>query len=156
MWRKPQVPGRIFFVPESMNESNEPVNAPEIDRIFDKLREAEHGSIIKLGLPDFEGPVEAIIFEPSPQRPPGCEDGIFILVPSEGEKVYYLDPYASKEEGRLVVKVLPIKADKPTVDFGVDALLAEFDYIREAPDIKRGGGTAGEACSKAKGIVDVG
>ena len=132
------------------------MNAPEIDRIFDKWREAEHGSIIKLGLPDSEGPIEAIIFEPSPQRPPGCEDGIFIMVPSEGEKEYYLDPHASKEKGRLVMKDLSIEAEKPAVDQGVDALLAEFDHIRNAPDIKRGGGTTGEACAKAKGIVEVG
>ena len=136
------------------------MNAPEIDKIFDKLREAENGSIIKLGLPDSEDPVEAIIFEPSPQRPAGYETGIFVSVPSESEKVYYLDPEASREKGRLVLKVLPLMGDngeqKPRGNLVDDDLLSEFDYLRKAPDIQRGGGATGEEYSKAKGILDVG
>jgi len=136
------------------------VNGPEIDKIFDKLREAEHGSIIKLGLPNSNDPVEAIIFEPSPQRPPGYETGIFVSVPSDNEKIYYLDPEASREKGRLVLKVLSLNGEngnsKPEGNAtGIDPL-AEFDYLREAPDIKRGGGATGEQYSKAKGLLDVG
>lgn len=132
------------------------MNAPEIERIFDKLREAEHGSIIKLGLPDSDDPVEAIIFEPSPGRPAGYEAGIFVMLPAEAEKVYYLDPEASKEKGRLVLKVLPMKLKKPSDKANNDSLLSEYEHIRNAPDIRRGGGTTGEACSKAKGVIDVG
>jgi hypothetical protein len=132
------------------------LNAPEIERIFDKLREAEHGSIIKLGLPDSEDPVEAIIFEPSAGRPSGYETGIFVMVPAEAEKVYYLDPEASKEKGKLILKVFPMKQGKPSDKADNDLLLSEFENIRSAPDIRRGGGTMGEACSKAKGVIDVG
>jgi hypothetical protein len=136
------------------------VNAPEIDKIFDKLREAENGSIIKLGLPDSDDPVEAIIFEPSPQRPVGYEDGIFVSVPSESEKVYYLDPEASKEKGRLVLKVLPAVttngAQAAKVNLLSDNVLDELDYLKTAPDVKRGGGATGEQYSKSKGLLDVG
>ena len=132
------------------------MNAPDIERIFDKLRVAEHGSIIKLGLPGSDGPVEAIIFEPSSGRPSGYENGIFVTVPSESEKVYYLDPEASKEKGRLILKVFPSNQKKPSDKANNDSLLPDYEEIRSAPDVKRGGGTAGEACSKAKGVIDVG
>jgi hypothetical protein len=128
------------------------VNAPEIERIFERLREAEHGAIIKLGVSDTGEPVEGIIFEPSFKRPPGFESGIFITIPSESEKVYYLDPEASKEEGRLIIKELGEPVAKPSPE----DLLKEFEHVRNAPGVKRGGGTTGEACSKAKGIIDVG
>ena len=132
------------------------LNAPEIDKIFAKLRDADHGSIIKLGLPDSNDPVEAIIFEPGDRRPNGYESGVFVSVPSEADKVYYLDPEASREQGRLILKVLPSNAQKEKVTPEIDRLLAEFEHIRRAPDVKRGGGTAGEACSKGMGVVDVG
>lgn len=132
------------------------MNAPEIERIFEKLREAEHGAIIKLGVSDTGEPVEGIIFEPSFERPPGFESGIFITIPSEAEKVYYLDPEASKEQGRLIIKVLPAKLGEPVAKPSPEDLLKEFEELRNAPGVKRGGGTTGEACSKAKGIIDVG
>jgi hypothetical protein len=136
------------------------VNAPEIDKIFDKLREAEDGSIIRLGLRESEDPVEAIIFEPGPQRPTGYETGIFVSVPSESKKIYYLDPEESREKGKLVLKVISLDGDngeqKPRANVVGDDLLPEFAYLRNAPDVKRGGGAAGEEYSKAKGILDVG
>jgi hypothetical protein len=138
------------------NERKESLNAPEIERIFDKLREAEHGAIIKLGLPDSEDPVEAIIFEPNAGRPSGYEAGIFVMIPSESEKVYYLDPEASKEKGKLVLKVFPMKQKKPSDKADNDSLLSEYEDLRSAPDVMRGGGATGEACSKAKGVIDVG
>jgi hypothetical protein len=129
------------------------VNASEIDRIFEKLREAEHGAVIKLGLPDSEKPVEAIIFEPAPSRPAGHENGVFVTVPSDDGKVFYLDPEASREQGRLILKVLPLQAEKPDAPPMPEDSLGQ---IRQAPDIKRGGGTSGETCSKHKGIIDAG
>jgi len=132
------------------------VNAPEIDKLFERLRAAEHGAVIKLGLSDSEKPVEAIIFEPGPQRAPGYETGVFVMVPSEADKAYYLDPEASKEKGRLVLKVLSMPAEKTNDVPAHITLLEEFEYIRNASDIKCGGGAKGEACSKDKGIVDVG
>ncbi len=132
------------------------MNAPEIDRIFEKLRQAEHGEVIKLGLPDSGEVVDAIIFEPSPNRPPGHEAGIFVTIPSETEKYYYLDPDASKEKGRLVLKVLPQESDKKSHAKAPESILSEFEHIRNAPDIRRGGGAMGETCSKHKGIVDIG
>ncbi len=132
------------------------MNAPDIERIFDKLRVAEHGSIIKLGLPGSDGPVEAIIFEPSSGRPSGYENGIFVTVPSESEKVYYLDPEASKEKGKLILKAFPKKQKKASDKAHNDLLLSEYEGLRSAPDVMRGGGATGEACSKAKGVIDVG
>ena len=132
------------------------MNAPEIDKIFEKLRGADLGSVIKLGLPDSGDPVEAIIFEPDDRRPNGYESGIFVSVPSEADKIYYLDPEASREQGKLILKVLPSseRAGKSIPE--IDRMLAEFEHIRRAPDVKRGGGTAEEARSKSTGIVDVG
>lgn len=132
------------------------VNASEIDRIFEKLREAEHGAVIKLGLSDSEKPVDAIIFEPAPSRPDGYENGVFVTVPSDDGKVFYLDPEASREQGRLILKVLPLPAEKRDAPSLAEDSLAEFGQIRQAPDIKRGGGTSGETCSKHKGIIDAG
>ena len=137
----------VFFVLPAPAGIQRIVNAPEIDKLFERLRAAEHGAVIKLGLSDSEKPVEAIIFEPGPQRAPGYEAGVFVMVPSEADKAYYLDPEASKEKGRLMLK------DYPMAHI---TLLEEFKYIRNAPDIKRGGGAKGEAYSKDKGIVDVG
>jgi hypothetical protein len=154
-------PTSAFFLSYfQFRESSWFVNAPEIDKIFDKLREAENGSIIRLGLPDSEDPVEAIIFEPSAQRPPGYETGIFVSVPSESEKIYYLDPEASREQGKLVLKVFSLRGGNgeqkgATSTVGHD-LLSEFDYLRHAPDVKMGGGAIGEQYSKAKGILDIG
>lgn len=131
------------------------MNAPEIDKIFEKLREVGHGSIIKLGLPESDGPVEAIIFEPNPHRPQGYESGVFVSVPSEDDKVYYLDPEASREKGRLILKVLPTNVKKKVEAPDLDHLLREFEHVRQAPDVKRGGGAIGESYSKSKGVIDL-
>lgn len=133
------------------------MNGPEIDQVFEKLREAGHGSVVKLELPDSDGLVEALVFEPGPRRPPGYEDGVFVVVPSEADKVFYLDPEASREKGRLILKVPSMMADKPTVpNLSPDDMLKEYEYLRNEPHIKLGGGTSGDMHSKAKGIIDVG
>jgi hypothetical protein len=54
------------------------------------------------------------------------------------------------------MKVLPSNSQEKKVTPEIGSMLAEFEHIRRAPDVKRGGGTAGEACSKGTGIVDVG
>lgn len=145
----------FFFCP-SPEGIYEDVNAPEIDRIFEKYRQAEPGEVIKLELPDSDEVVDARIFEPSPNRPPGHEAGIFVTIPSETEKYYYLDPDASKEKGRLVLKVIPQEVDKKNQAMDTESILSEFERIRNAPDVRRGGGATGETCSKHKGIVDIG
>lgn len=136
------------------------MDTPEIDKFFDAWRGAENGSIIPLNLPDSDDPVSAIIFEPSPQRPAGYETGIFVAVLSETEKLYYLDPEASRERGKLVVKAvteMPRNGAHTAKGNPVDEnLFDEFDYLQKAPDVKRGGGATGEQCSKSKGLLDVG
>jgi hypothetical protein len=132
------------------------MDAVEIDRIFAQLRTAGHGTIIKLALNDTGQPVEAIIFEPSPQRPAGFEDGIFAMVPSNGNKVYYLDPIASKEQGQLIVHLMGTKEQASASPPSLESVLKEFEYLKRAPDVKQGGGVTGEARAKAKGIIDLG
>lgn len=132
------------------------MNTSEIDRIFDKLRNAEHGTLIKIGANESGKPVEGIIYDPGSLRPPGHEDGVFISVPSDDKHIYYLDPEASRQEQRLIVKLLPAKREKPTAKECPEDMLKEFDYLRQSSNVKRGGGAVGEACSKAKGLIDIG
>ncbi len=129
------------------------VNQPKIDEIFDKLRKAGHGAVIKFDASNSGQSIEGIIFEPGTQRPSGYESGIFVSVPSDEKLIYYLDPEASREEGRLVIKLIELKPKKPAPEVGPEELLKDFEHLRQAPDVKRGGGAAGEACSKHKGIV---
>lgn len=131
------------------------MNAPEIDRIFEKLRKAGHGSIIKFDASNSGQPVEGIIFEPGPKRPPGFESGVFVMVPSEKSRVYYLDPDASREQGRLVIQVLGAKAEQSAEASPPPDLLKELEYIQNAPGVKRGGGATAEAYSKHKGVVEI-
>jgi hypothetical protein len=132
------------------------VNSPEIDKIFEKLRKAGHGSIIKFDASNTGQPVEGIIFDPGLGRPPGYESGVFVMVPSDSKHVYYLDPEASKKQGRLIIQMIDKKEEESAPESLVEDSLKEFEYIRKAPDIKRGGGATGETQSKYVGIVDVG
>ncbi|RJP69473.1 MAG: hypothetical protein C4532_11000 [Candidatus Abyssobacteria bacterium SURF_17] len=131
------------------------MNAPEIDKIFEKLRKAGHGSIIKFDASNSGQPVEGIIFEPSPKRPPGYESGVFVMVPSEKNRVYYLDPDASKEQGRLIIQVIGPKAEQSAEQPSPEELLKDFEDVWKASHVKRGGGATGEAYSKHKGIIEV-
>ncbi len=131
------------------------MNQAELDKIFEKLRKAAHGSIIRFDASNSGQPVEGIIFEPGPRRPPGYESGIFVMVPSDSKHIYYLDPNASKEQGRLIIQMIEKKTEEPTPESLVEDFLRPFEYIRKAPDIKRGGGATGEARSKYKGIMDL-
>jgi len=98
--------------------------------------------------------MEGIIFDPGPQRPSGFEEGIFVAVPSQPDNIYYLDPETSRKEGRLIIQVLPGTVEKPPEPPPED-LLKEFEYLGREPDVKRGGGAAGEECSKHKGIIEL-
>lgn len=129
------------------------MNAPKIDEIFDKLRKAGHGAVVKFDANSSGEPVEGIIVEPGPQRPSGYESGIFVTVPSDEKHIYYLDPEASREQGRLVIQMIEMKNEKSPPMAPPEELLREFEHLRQAPDVRRGGGAAGEACSKHKGIV---
>jgi len=131
------------------------VNSAQLDELFERLRKAGHGAVIRFDANNSGQPVEGIIFDPGPQRPAGFDEGIFVAVPSEPETIYYLDPKASSKEGQLVVKVLPVTREKPASPALPDELLKEFEYIGQAPDVKRGGGATGQACSKHKGIIEL-
>ncbi len=131
------------------------MNPPEIDRIFERLRKAGHGSLIRFDASNSGQPVEGIIFDPGTRRPPGYESGLFVMVPSDAEHVYYLDPNASREQGRLIIQMIEKKTEEPSPDALIEDMLKEFEYLRKAPDIKRGGGATGEDRSKYKGIIDL-
>ncbi|MBI4830548.1 MAG: hypothetical protein HY801_03135, partial [Candidatus Lindowbacteria bacterium] len=73
------------------------MNAPELEKIFERLRKAGHGSIVKFDANESGQPIEGIIFEPSPRRPAGFEAGVFVMVPADPEHVYYFDPDSSKQ-----------------------------------------------------------
>ena len=133
------------------------MNNSESDSQFEKLRKAGHGAIIRFDPTGSGQQVEGVIFKPSPeQRPSGYEDGIFVMVPSDADHVYYLDPEASRQEGRMIIQVHEVSPQKPTLAQNPEELLKEFEYLRKAADIKIGGGAIGEACSKDKGIVELG
>ncbi|UCD56935.1 MAG: hypothetical protein JSV16_14105 [Candidatus Hydrogenedentota bacterium] len=131
------------------------MNSPEIDELFDKLRKAGHGSVITFDAADSGEPVEGIIFDPGPHRRAGFESGVFVAIPSDANHIYYLDPDASKQEGRLIIQVIPTDAEMQAPESLLEDLMREFEHIRHAPDVKRGGGTTGEDCSKHKGIVEL-
>lgn len=131
------------------------MNPAELDKIFEKLRKAAHGSIIRFDASNSGQPVEGIIFEPGPHRPSGYESGIFVMVPSEPDHIYYLDPNASRQQGRLIIQMIEKKTEEPTPESLVEDLLKPFEYIRKAPDIKRGGGATGENRSKFKGLIEL-
>jgi hypothetical protein len=130
------------------------VNSPEIDRLFDKLRKAGNGAVIKLDTSNKGAIVEGVIFEPSAGRPPGFESGIFVKVPSEESKIYYLDPEASREQGRIIMQMLEVKKNPPPETVPED-FLREFEHLQTASDVKRGGGATNEARSKATGTIDL-
>ena len=127
----------------------------EIDKLFEKLRKAGHGSIIKFDATGNGQLVEGIIFEPGFKRPAGFEKGVFVSVPSDRGKIYYFDPDASKEQGRVVIQKLSSKKEEGQPMKLSLSLLEEYEYIRQAPDIKMGGGAVGEDYSKYKGIFDL-
>jgi len=129
------------------------MNSAQLNELFDKLRKAGHGAIIKFDADNSGQMVEGVIFDPGPERPFGSEDGIFVVVPSDPDNFYYLDPEESGKEGQLVAKVVPLPRNKSVSPVPPEELLKEFDYIGRAPDVKRGGGATGEACSKHKGII---
>ena len=131
------------------------VNSSQLNELFDKLRKAGHGAIIKFDSTGSGQPVEGIIFDPASERPSGFEDGIFVAVPSDVENIYYLDPEQSRKEGQLIVKVLPAKPEEQAPPPVPEDLLKEFEYIGQVPGVKRGGGATGDACSKHKGIIDL-
>lgn len=132
------------------------MNAPEIENLFEKLRKAGHGSLIKFDAFNSGESVDGIIFEPIPQRPPGYESGIFVSVPSDLEHIYYFDPEASREQGRLVVQVLDSKRKKSAVEPVPDEFVKEYEHLRRLPEVKMGGGATGEANSRHKGVVELG
>lgn len=101
-------------------------------------------------------PVEGIILEPGPERPPGYEDGVFVSVPSDPSHIYYLDPEASREQGKLVFQVIDLVQAEPRVQReNSEEYLKQFEHLWQAPDVKRGGGATSETRSKHKGIVEL-
>jgi hypothetical protein len=131
------------------------VNGPEIEKIFDKLRKAGHGSVIKFDANESGQPVEGIIFEPVPRRPAGFEAGVFVMVPTDPEHVYYFDPESSREQKRLIIRLLAAKKGQEAPAPDVEGHLKEFEYLRQSPGVHIGGGATGEMHSKVKGIVDL-
>jgi hypothetical protein len=133
------------------------MKSPELDTLLEKLRKAGHGTVIKLGMMNAGAPVEGIIIEPGAKRPSGYESGVFVTVPSDPGHLYYLDPQASREQGKLVFQVIDLKVSGAEArEENTEEYLKQFEYLWRAPDIKRGGGATGEKCSKHKGIVEVG
>jgi hypothetical protein len=123
--------------------------------LFDRLRKAGDGTVVKLDTADKSQLVEGVIFEPKPARPRGYETGIFVKVPTETDKIYYLDPEASRKQGKIIMQLLEIRKDKPTEQEMPEELLSEYKHLRQTPEIKMGGGAALEANSKATGTVDL-
>ena len=130
------------------------MDASEIDKLFLKMRKAGHGSLIKFDALGTGQMVEGIIFEPVPRRPPGFEAGIFVSVPSDKNAIYYFDPEASKKQGRIIAQKLDAKQEKAQETMPDDDL-KEFEHIRQAPDVKIGGGAVGESHSKYTAILDL-
>jgi len=131
------------------------VNPAEIDKQFEKWRNAGHGAVVHFDADGSGQRIAGIIFEPGPQRPTGYEDGIFVSVPTDADRIYYLDPEASREQGRLIMQVIDMKPEAPAGEITPEALLKDFDYIRQAPEVKRGGGAISERNSKDCGIIDI-
>ncbi|GAB4350109.1 MAG: hypothetical protein Kow0099_33490 [Candidatus Abyssubacteria bacterium] len=132
------------------------MKSPDLDNLLERLRKAGHGTVIKLGMMNSGAPVEGIIIEPGAHRPPGYESGVFVAVPSEPDRLYYLDPHASKEQGKLVFQVIELKAPHAEPrENNPEEHLKQFECLWNAPDVKRGGGATGEKYSKHKGVVDV-
>lgn len=131
------------------------MDAPEIDELFEKLRKAGNGAIIKLDASDKGHLVEGIIVEPGPMRPSGYESGIFVKVPTEATRLYYLDPEASREQGKIIMQMLEVAKDTPPPETIPEDFLSEYDHLREAPEVKRGGGAVGQAISKDTGTIEM-
>lgn len=131
------------------------MNSSDIDQLFDKLRKAGKGTVIKLDTADKGQLVEGVIFEPKPAPPPGYESGIFIKVPTDTNRIYYLDPEASRQQGKIIMHLLELKKETPAQEEMPEELLSEYKHLRQAPEIKLGGGAALEANSKAMGTIDM-
>jgi hypothetical protein len=131
------------------------VNSSEIDKIFDRMRKAGHGAVIKFDAFGTGQPIEAIIFEPNFRRPPGFTTGVFVTVPSERGALYYFDPEASKKQGRIIIQKFDTKKEKEEPQAPADDILAEFEHIRTSQGVKMGGGAVGESYSKYSGILDL-
>jgi len=131
------------------------VNSPEIDQLFDRLRKAGNGAVVKLDTADKGQLVEGVIFEPTQGRPPGFESGIFIKVPTETNRFYYLDPEASRQKGKIIMQLLEFRKENPPAEEIPEELLGEYKHLRQAPEVKLGGGAALEANSKATGTIDL-
>lgn len=131
------------------------MDASDIDKIFDKMRKAGHGSLIKFDAAGTGVPIEGIIFEPGFQRPPGFESGIFVTVPNDRSLIYYFDPDASKEQGRIIIQKLDTKKENQEPEVVSENDLREFEHIRNAPDVKLGGGAIGQSLSKYKAVIDL-
>lgn len=123
--------------------------------MFQKWRAAGHGSVVHFDADGSGQMVTGIIFDPGPQRPDGYEDGIFLSVPTDADHIYYLDPDASRKEGQLIMQVIDMKPETPPLGTTPEALLKEFDYIRRAPEIKRGGGAINQPNSTDRGTVNM-
>ncbi|RJP23889.1 MAG: hypothetical protein C4520_05460 [Candidatus Abyssobacteria bacterium SURF_5] len=130
------------------------MNISDIEKIFEKMRKAGHGSLIRFDAAGKGQAVEGIIFEPSDGRPPGFESGIFVNVPSDTGATYYFDFEASKQQGRIVVQKLDMKKTEPE-PVVPEEFLKEFEHVRQAPDVKIGGGAVGELYSKYKGLIEL-
>ncbi len=150
------MPCRFFLLWFRPRESRRTVNPPEIDKRFEELRNAEHGSIIEFDPTGSGELVEGIVIELGDQRPAGYDSGIFVADPSDRSHIYYLDPEASRQQGRLVSEALEVKTGKQGHGPAPEDMLKEFEYMKEAPDIKRGGGATGEANSKSTGLINLG
>ncbi len=132
------------------------MDSSEIDRLFDKMRKAGHGRLIKFDPSGSGQQIEGIILEPSPRRPSGFESGIFVVVPTDKDNLYYFNPEASKEQGRIIIQKIDLKKSKEPEPPPSDDSLAEFEYLEKAPDVKIGGGAVGESFSKYVKILDIG
>lgn len=131
------------------------MNPAEIDKQFEKWRNAGHGAVVHFDADGSGQMVAGILFEPGPQRPSGYEAGIFVSVPADADHIYYLDPEASKEQGQLIMQLINMKSEAPAAEITPEALLKEFDYIRQTPEVKRGGGAISERNSKDCGIINI-
>ncbi len=132
------------------------MDVPEIDELFEKLRKAGNGAIIKLDASNKGHLVEGIIVEPGPLRPAGYESGIFVKVPTEATRLYYLDPEASREQGKIIMQMLEVTKEIPPLETLPEDLLREYDHVRAAPEVKLGGGAMGQAISKNIGTIEMG
>ena len=131
------------------------MDTPEIDQLFDKLRQAGNGAVIRLDTSNSGHLVEGVIFEPAPARPSGYENGIFVRVPGDTSRIFYLDPDASREQGKIIMQMLEVKKDTPPPEELPEDSLSDYEHVRQAPDVKRGGGATNEARSRATGTIEL-